>query len=144
MAASEQNLQADEAALQRAQTNATKTDADLVRYAQLVKKEDISRQQYDSALAAAQSNRAMVKSAGAVVAAAHQALQQSQGKLLQSKADLRNAQTAPQQVSLVHAKADAADAEALQRKAQLAQTQLNLSYTGHSLSGHGNCRQEKR
>jgi membrane fusion protein, multidrug efflux system len=129
VAAAEQSLQAYEAALQQAQANAAKTDADLVRYEQLVKKEDVSRQQYDSALAAAQSNRAVVKSAAAGAAAAQQALLQSQGKLLQAKADLRNAQTAPQQVSLVHAKAEAADAEALQRKAQLDQAQLNLGYT---------------
>jgi membrane fusion protein (multidrug efflux system) len=129
VAAAEQNLQAYEAALQQAQANAAKTDADLVRYAQLVEKEDVSRQQYDSALAAAQSNRAAVRSAAAGVAAAKQALQQSQGKLLQARADLRNAQTAPQQVSLVHSKADAADAQVLQRKAQLEQAQLNLGYT---------------
>jgi membrane fusion protein (multidrug efflux system) len=129
VAAAEQNLQAYEAALQQAQANADKTDADLVRYEQLVEKEDVSRQQYDSALAAAHSNRAAVRSAVAGVAAAKQALQQSQGKLLQAKADLRNAQTAPQQVSLVHSKAEAADAQVLQRKAQLEQTQLNLGYT---------------
>src|SRR5579871_693701 len=127
--AAEQNLQADEAALQQAQANAAKTDADLLRYEQLVKKEDISRQLYDSAVAAAQSNRAMVKSAAAGLAAAQQALQQSQGKLLQARADLRNARTAPQQVSLVNAKAQAADAQVLQRKAQLEQAQLNLGYT---------------
>jgi membrane fusion protein (multidrug efflux system) len=70
-----------------------------------------------------------VRSAAAGVAAAKQALLQSQGKLLQARADLRNAQTAPQQVSVVHSKADAADAQALQRKAQLEQAQLNLGYT---------------
>ena len=129
VAAAEQNLQAYEAALQQAQANAAKTDADLVRYQQLVEKEDVSRQQYDSALAAAHSNRAAVKSAAAGVAVAQQALQQSQGKLLQAKADLRSAQTAPQQVSLVHSKADAADAQVLQRKAQLDQAQLDLGYT---------------
>jgi membrane fusion protein (multidrug efflux system) len=129
VAAAEQNLQAYEAALQQAQANAAKTDADLGRYEQLVKKEDVSRQQYDSALAAAHSNRAVVRSAAAGVAAAQQALQQSQGKLLQAKADLRNAQTAPQQVSLVHAKAQAADSQVLQRQAQLEQAQLNLGYT---------------
>lgn len=129
VAAAEQDLQAVEATLQQAQANAAKTDADLIRYEQLVKKEDASRQQYDSALAAAQSNRAMVNAATARVAAEKQALQQSQGKLLQTKADLRNAQTAPQQVSLVHSKAQAADAQVLQRKAQLDQAQLNLGYT---------------
>ncbi len=44
VAAAEQNLQAYEAVLQQAQANAAKTDADLVRYGQLVEKEDVSRQ----------------------------------------------------------------------------------------------------
>jgi membrane fusion protein (multidrug efflux system) len=129
VAAAEQTLRADEAALQQAEANAAKTDSDLVRYEPLVRKEDISRQQYDAAVSAAHANQAAVKSAEAVVAAAQQAWQQAQAKLLQAKADLRNAQTAPQQVSLINAKAQAADSEVLQRKAQLEQAQLNLSYT---------------
>jgi membrane fusion protein, multidrug efflux system len=129
IAAAEHNLQADEAALQQAQANAAKTDADLIRYEQLVRKEDVSRQQYDAAVASARGNQAAVKSAEAVIAAAQQMLQQAQGKVLQSRADLRNAQTAPQQVSLIRARAQAADAQVLERKAQLQQAQLNLSYT---------------
>jgi membrane fusion protein, multidrug efflux system len=129
VAAAEHNVRADEAALQQAQANAVKTDADLVRYEQLVRKEDVSRQQYDAAVAAARANQAAVKSAEAVLASAQQAFQQAQGKLLQAKADLRNAQTAPQQVSLINAKAQAADAQILQRRAQSDQAQLNLSYT---------------
>jgi len=129
VAAAEQNLQADEAALQQAQANAAKTDSDLVRYEQLVKKEDVSRQQYDSALASAQANRAAVKSSEAVVAAARQAVQQSRGSLLQAKASLRNAQTAPEQVALIRERARSQDSQVMQRKAQLEQAQLNLGYT---------------
>ena len=129
VAAAEQNLRANEAALQQAEANASKTDSDLIRYQPLVRKEDISRQQYDAAVSAAHANQAAVKSAEAVVAGAQQAWQQAQAKLLQAKADLRNAQTAPQQVSLINAKAQAADSEVLQRKAQLEQAQLNLTYT---------------
>ena len=129
VAAAEHNVQAAEAALQQAKANAARSDADLVRYDQLVAKEDISRQQYDAALAAAQSNRAAVNSATAALGSAKQALQQAQGKLLQTKADLRNAKTAPQQVSLINAKAQSADSQVLQRKAQLQQAQLNLGYT---------------
>ena len=129
VAAAEQNLQADEAALQQAQANAAKTDSDLVRYEQLVKKEDVSRQQYDSALASAQANRAAVKSAEAVVAAARQAVQQSRGSLLQAKASLRNAQTAPEQVALIRERARSQDSQVMQRKAQLEQAQLNFGYT---------------
>ena len=129
VAAAEHNVESAEAALQQAKANAARSDADLVRYDQLVAKEDISRQQYDAALAAAQSNRAAVSSATAGLGSAKQALQQAQGKLLQTRADLRNAKTAPQQVSLINAKAQAADSQVLQRKAQLQQAQLDLSYT---------------
>ena len=127
--AAAQNFESAKAALDQAEANSTKSAADLVRYERLVAKEDISRQQYDAAVAAATANRAAVASATAGVLAAEQAVQQARGKLLQASADLRTAQTAPQQVSLIRARADAADAQVLQRKAQLAQTELNLSYT---------------
>jgi membrane fusion protein (multidrug efflux system) len=127
--AAEQNFESAKAALDQAEANSTKSAADLVRYETLVAKEDISRQQYDAAVAAARANRAAVASATAGVLAAEQAVQQAQGRLLQASDDLRTAQTAPQQVSVIRARADAADAQALQRKAQLAQTELNLSYT---------------
>jgi membrane fusion protein (multidrug efflux system) len=127
--ASEQNFESAKAALEQAEANSTKSNADLMRYEILVAKEDISRQQYDAAVAAATANRAAVASATAGVLAAEQAVQQAQGKLLQASADLRTAQTAPQQVSLIRARSDASDAQALQRKAQLAQAELNLSYT---------------
>jgi membrane fusion protein (multidrug efflux system) len=101
----------------------------LVRYEQLVAKQDISRQQYDQAVAAAKGNRSGVVSANASVQAAQQAVRQAQGKLMQARADLRSAQTAPQQVSMTRAKADAADAQARERKAQIDQAELNFSYT---------------
>jgi len=129
VAAAQQNLEADRAALQQAQANAAKTDSDLARYEQLVKKEDISQQQYDAAVSSARANQAAVKTAEAVVAAAEQAFQQSQGRLVQAKADLRNAQTAPQQVSLTDAKLKSAEAQVALRKARLEQAQLNLDYT---------------
>jgi membrane fusion protein, multidrug efflux system len=129
VAGAKHDLEAEQAELMQAKANATKTDSDLVRYEPLVQKQDISRQQYDAAVAAAQANQAAVRSAEAVVAAGEQALDQAQAKLLQAKADLRNAQTAPQQVSLMSSKAKAADAQVLQSKAQLAQARLNLSYT---------------
>lgn len=127
--AAEQNLESAKALLLQDEANAERSDADLARYAQLVAKEDISRQQYDQASAAAKANRAAVVSATAAVQSYEQARHQAEGKLLQAKADLRSAQTAPQQVSMARAKADAANAQVDQRKAQLDQTELNLSYT---------------
>ena len=127
--AAEQNFESAKAVLEQAEANAERSDADLVRYEQLVAKEDISHQQYDQAVAAAKANRSGVVSARANVQAAEQAVRQAEGKLLQAGADLRSAQTAPQQISMTVAKADAADAEARERKAQLEQADLNLSYT---------------
>src|ERR1700691_2140687 len=129
LTAAEQNVESAKATLDQAEANSTKSNADLARYERLVAKEDISRQQYDAAVAAAAANKAAVASATAVVHSAEQAVRQAQGKLLQASDDLRSAQTAPQQVSLIRSRADAADAQVLQRKAQLAQTELNLGYT---------------
>jgi membrane fusion protein (multidrug efflux system) len=127
--AAEQNFESAKAVLEQGEANAARTDADLVRYEQLVAKEDISRQQYDQAVAAAKANRSGVVSAGASVQAGEQAVRQAHGKLLQARADLRSAETAPQQISMARAKADAADAQARERKAQLDHSELNLSYT---------------
>src|ERR1700678_2427249 len=127
--AAEQNLESAKAVLKQSEANAAKSDADLVRYEQLVAKEDISHQQYDQAVAAAKANRSGVASGSANVQAAEQAVHQAQGKLLQARADLRSAHTAPQQISMTLAKADAADAQARERKAELDQADLNLSYT---------------
>jgi membrane fusion protein (multidrug efflux system) len=127
--AAEQNCESAKAALTQAEANAIKSDADLERAKQLVAKEDISRQQYDQAVAGATANRAAVVSAQAGVHAVEQAVQQAQGKLLQAKNDLKTAETAPDQISLMRANALAADAQVSQRRAQFAQAQLNLSYT---------------
>jgi membrane fusion protein, multidrug efflux system len=127
--AAEQNFESAKAALDQAEANSTKSNADLERYEKLVAKEEISRQQYDAAVAGAAANKAAVASATAQVHSAEQAVRQAQGKLLQASDDLRSAQTAPQQVSVIRARAEAADAQVLQRKAQLAQTELNLGYT---------------
>jgi membrane fusion protein (multidrug efflux system) len=124
-----QNYESTKAALVQAEANATRTDADLERYKQLVAKEEVSRQQYDYAVSAAAANRAAVVSAQAGVQAAEQSVHEAQGKLLQAKNDLQSAETAPEQISLSRANAQAADAHVLQLKAQLAQAELNLSYT---------------
>ncbi len=125
----EQNYESAKAALAQAKANAAKSDADLQRATQLIAKEDISRQQYDQAVATATANRAAVVSAQAGVHAAEELVQQAQGKFLQAKNDLQTAETAPQQISLTRANAQAADAQVWQREAQLAQAEMNLSYT---------------
>jgi membrane fusion protein (multidrug efflux system) len=94
-----------------------------------VAKEDVSRQQYDQAVATAAANRAAVESAKAVVQGAEQTVLQAEARLLQANAGLRSAQTGPEQVSLIRARALAADAQVQQRRSQVEQAGLNLSYT---------------
>ena len=65
----------------------------------------------------------------AVVAADQQVLLETQKELMQAASQLRDAQTAPQQASLAKVKAEAADSQVLQCKAQLEEAQLNLSNT---------------
>ena len=67
--AAERNLESAQAMLEEAEAKAVKTDADLVRCKALVAKENISRQQYDQAVAEAKANQAAVASASAAAVA---------------------------------------------------------------------------
>jgi membrane fusion protein (multidrug efflux system) len=125
----EQQLQAAKAQLQQAQANDVKAQNDLGRYKQLVTKQEISQQQYDQAVASAQASAASVEAARANVDAAQQQVTQAKGKLIQSEANYRYANTAPQQMKITKAKAQEALADELRAKASLQQAQLNLQYT---------------
>jgi membrane fusion protein (multidrug efflux system) len=76
-----------------------------------------------------QEDRAQLTIVEAVVAADQQVLLETQKELVQATSSLSDAQTAPEQVSLAKVRAQAADSEVLQCKAQLEQAQINLSNT---------------
>jgi membrane fusion protein, multidrug efflux system len=76
-----------------------------------------------------QANEAQLAIVEAIVAGDQQVLQETQEELVQASTYLSDAQTAPQQASLAKVKAQAADSQVLQCKAQLEQAQLNLSNT---------------
>lgn len=125
----QQQFQAAKAQLQQAEANNVKAQNDLTRYKQLVQKQEISQQQYDQAVAAAQANAASVEAAKANTDAAQQAVTQAQGKLVQAQANWANANTAPRQMQITKARATSALAEAQRKKADLDQAELNLGYT---------------
>jgi len=125
----QQQFEAAKAQLQQAEANNVKAQNDLVRYKQLVDKQEISQQQYDQAVAAAKGSQAAVEAARASADAAQQAVTQAQGKLVQAQANFANANTAPRQMQVTRAKAASALAEAQRKKADLDQAQLNLEYT---------------
>jgi membrane fusion protein (multidrug efflux system) len=106
-----------------------KAQNDLVRYKQLIDKQEISQQQYDQAVASAHAAAATVEAAKASADAAQAQIDQAHGKLLQANADLRNAQTAPQTMRVIRSRAISSQANAERRKAELDQALLNLQYT---------------
>lgn len=126
--AAQQQYEAATARLREAEANNARMQADLVRYKQLVQKDEVSRQQYDQALAAAKAGAASVDAAQASVAAAQQQITQARGKITQAQASLRTANTAPQQVQNSRARLSAAEAQVQKAQANLDQAKLNLQY----------------
>jgi membrane fusion protein, multidrug efflux system len=129
IAAARQQYEAANAQLAQAEANNVKAQDDLVRYRQLVDKQEVSQQQYDQALAAAKADAAAVNAARASALAAEQQVHQAQARLLQAEAEVRAALTRPQQVAAIKSRAQSALAEVDLKKAALDQAQLNLSYT---------------
>lgn len=129
LVSAQQQLEAANAQLAQADANNVKAQNDLARYKQLVSKQEISQQQYDQAYAAAQSGSAAVDAARAGTLSAQQEIKAAQGRLAQAQANARAARTGPQQVAVVRARAQSAEALVEQKKAELDAAQLNLQYT---------------
>src|SRR5450631_4032837 len=127
--AARQQADAAKAQLQEAEANNVKAQNDLVRYKQLVDKQEISQQQYDGATATSKASAAGVEAARASADAAQQQVTQAQGKLVQAQANRNYANTAPKQMEITRARATSALAEAQRKKADLDQAALNLQYT---------------
>jgi membrane fusion protein (multidrug efflux system) len=112
----------------QAQANNAKAQADLERYKPLVEKDVISKQQFDAAVAAAAADAAAVQDAIASEQAAQDGVRVAKGREAQALAQLKYAQTGPQQIAAQNAKAKQAMAQVQQAQAQLDQAKLNLSY----------------
>jgi membrane fusion protein, multidrug efflux system len=129
IAAAQQQYDAAQAQLVEAQANDVKAQNDLVRYKQLVDKQEISQQQYDQAVAAAAANAAGVAGARASASAAAQQVTQARSRLATAQAAWRYSQTGPRQVESIRARANSAEANARAKQATLEQAELNLNYT---------------
>ena len=121
--------QAAEARVAQAKANAVKSHLDVERYTPLVEKDVISKQQFDAAVAADAGNSAAVLEAEATVIAQQAAVNQALQKLAQSRSTAAESfKTAPDQVRVQQAKANAALADIKQSQAKVDQAMLNLSY----------------
>jgi len=135
VAAARARLTAAQAKLREAEANATKATRDVERLRGLLAKDEVSQQQFDAAVAAADAQRAAADSSGSQVAEAEAGVPAAESKLMQARAaeqqahaELQSAQTAPQQVLATKARASAAEAHVQQARANLAQAELNLQY----------------
>jgi membrane fusion protein (multidrug efflux system) len=129
-------LELAQSRVREAQVNVTRTARDLERMKQLIAKDEISQQQYDATVAAADQAKAAVESAQASVAQAQQEVAaatarvgQSQANLQQAVAEAEGAKTAPQQVTITKAQAQSAEARVQLAKTSLDQARMNLADT---------------
>lgn len=116
------DINSAQARLNEAQANYAKTSSDLKRMEMLIGKDEISRQQYDAAVAANSAAKATVDQANAEIASA-------ESKAAQAQAQAEAARTVPEQLKVTQARAGAASADVQRAISVLAQAELNLKYT---------------
>jgi membrane fusion protein (multidrug efflux system) len=130
LAAARQNREAAVARLRQAEADDTVAQADLARYAALVQKEEVSRQQYDRQVDVAKSAEEAVAGNRAPVAAAAQQVTEAEARLQQAESTAAQATSnAGQQVAIQSATVQQKNGKAAEAKAQLDQARLDLSYT---------------
>jgi membrane fusion protein (multidrug efflux system) len=129
-------LATSQARLREVEANATKAARDVERLRGLLAKDEVSQQQFDTAVAAADAQHAATDSAKSLIAEAQAGVQVSEGKLMwarageqQARASLTTARSGPEQVATMRARAASAEARVQQAKAALEQAEMNLQYT---------------
>jgi membrane fusion protein (multidrug efflux system) len=126
----EAQAQAAKARVDSAQAQALKSQLDVDRYTPLVKKDVISKQQFDAAVAQATADQANLDAAQRDLKAQQDMVHQAEQKLANSESQERQSRTnGPKQILVEQARANAAEAAVKQAQARVDQAQLNLSYT---------------
>ena len=128
IAAGEKEVAAAQARIQEADAENLKARDDVERYHLLLTKDEVPKQTYDHAVAAAQTDTAAVAAAKAEEATAEQNVQEARSRLVEAIARNESAQAGPQRVASTRARALSALAEIGQKKAALEQAELNLGY----------------
>ena len=137
VSAARARLNSATASLAGRQANYVKVQRDLARMKSLVEKDEISRQDYDAAVAAAEASEAEVNSAKADIVEAQHNLDQAAAEVEQARARVATAtvqrrlsqQVSPKQLAVSEARHKAALAQLKQGQADLDQAKLNLGYT---------------
>jgi membrane fusion protein (multidrug efflux system) len=134
--ASTSGVAAAQAQVSEAEANNRKAQADLARMRPLIVKQEISQQQFDAYVAAAQVAESQLRAAREQATAAQQsatnaaaAEQAALARVHQAEAGLQESRAGQQQVNVTAAQAQSAAAAVEQARANLATAELNLSYT---------------
>jgi len=129
IASSEKQVAAAEARILQAEAENVKAQDDVQRYHLLLAKDEVPKQIYDHAVAAAQTETAAVAAAKAEAASAEQNVLQARSRLIEAIARHESAQAGPQRVASTRSRALSAVADVRQKRAEFDQAQLNLGYT---------------
>ncbi len=112
-----------------AQSQAKRSRDDEGRSAELIRRDLIARQEFDHAVADAQSTAAQLAAAHATEQSMSAALRQAESQLEEARARLVSARAAPDQVAYSRSQAEQVKAQVAQLEAAVRQAELNLSYT---------------
>jgi membrane fusion protein (multidrug efflux system) len=130
LAAAGRDLESAKAKLAQAQANNDKAQADLERYQTLIAKEEVSKQEFDSAASAAKGQAAAVAAAQATVESNAQIVNQKRAQVAQSQSRLQQYQrTAPEQLAVRRAAVVSEEAAAKTSEVRVEKARLDLSYT---------------
>jgi membrane fusion protein, multidrug efflux system len=135
LSATRARLESAQALVREAEASLKKANDDVARYKLLVDKNEIPRQQYETAVTTAAAAQAALDARVAAVGEAEQnivvaqsAVEQANQRITQADASIESASTAPKQVAISEARAKSAAAQVAQKKALVEQAKLNLTY----------------
>jgi membrane fusion protein (multidrug efflux system) len=130
LSAAQREAEASNARVREAEANHTRAARDLERMKELIGRDEISKQQYDAAVAAEAAARATLDAAKSNTIS-------SQSRIHVAEANVRNAQTAPEMVAISRDRYGSASALVQKASAALEQARLNLQYTLVRAAGNG-------
>ena len=130
LAGAQYNYDNASAKLLTSEANNAKAQSDLLRYAQLVKKQEVAQSDYDQYLAVAKAQQATVEADKASVASAAQTIDEERAQLLEQQSKLNQVvKNASRQIAIRNATIQSRQASAESSAAQLEQAKFNLQYT---------------
>jgi membrane fusion protein, multidrug efflux system len=127
--AEQANLSAAQHKLQQDQALFERAERDRVRYEALVEKHEISRSEFDARDTQATAAAQAVESDRAALTAEEKKVAEAHNVVLERRAQIDSAQTAPNLVVDAHAKSESAQGQLDQARADVHTAELNLSYT---------------